>query len=302
MINLKAINIDNIKESLREVILRFPVSSFFSVLFTVIALLNKDNNKAADLLEILFFGFFGFISVALFAENNKNLAKKSYMIGGVLFAIFAGFLLYYDGGFQRGFLLFAAFLSVFIAPFLLRSNSLNLYQFCYVLSQRIIFTIIAAITLYCGLLAILLTIQSLFGLKPYGRIWLDAFIISSSLFAPFFAMYGIPKNFEDKPSELPKFLRILLANIAIPLWILYAVILYAYIAKIAFLWSLPKGVVATLIAVFVAKGITIYLIGCASNEEQSKIINWYCKNFTKIIILPILVMIIAIMRRISDYG
>lgn len=92
-----------------------------------------------------------------------------------------------------------------------------------------------------------------------------AFVVFSIIFPLLFLMF----NERRERSWLPfksKLFDVLLNYVLSPALLIYAVILYLYFIKIAVLWSLPKGAVASIVvsftaAVFILKDVRYFLPG-----------------------------------------
>lgn len=96
-----------------------------------------------------------------------------------------------------------------------------------------------------------------------------------------------------------KVFQVLLNYVLSPVLLVYAVILYMYVIKIAVLWSLPKGAVAYIVVSFVSAA--FLLKGCQPLLSR----RWYdwFYNHTSLAVLPALVLYwIGASYRIHEYG
>lgn len=103
----------------------------------------------------------------------------------------------------------------------------------------------------------------------------------------------------DKEWKPTKFLDILLNYIITPALLVYTAILYAYFVKIAVAWSLPQGLVATMVLAFAV----VAIIAKACQPLLGKRhFGWFFNNFS-LISLPALIMFwVSVLYRISAYG
>ena len=90
-----------------------------------------------------------------------------------------------------------------------------------------------------------------------------AFIVFSIIFPLLFLMFNERRERSWLPSK-SKLFDVLLNYVLSPALLIYAVILYLYFIKIAVLWSLPKGAVASIVvsftaAAFILKGCQVFL-------------------------------------------
>jgi len=116
---------------------------------------------------------------------------------------------------------------------------------------------------------------------------------------------GVPDHIEELESstDLPNGLRIFVQFILIPLVVLYLLILYAYMAKILFQWSLPQGWVTILIMVFSVLGmLAMLLVYPYQHQKENAWVRWYTKGYYVALIPLLILQYVAIFTRIGDYG
>jgi hypothetical protein len=88
-----------------------------------------------------------------------------------------------------------------------------------------------------------------------------------------------------------------------PLLLVYLVILYAYLAKITIEWSWPQGWVSGLIFGFASTGISAYLLLYPIRERvEDRWIQIAARWFWIVMVPLIVVLLLAIWRRVSEYG
>ena len=96
-----------------------------------------------------------------------------------------------------------------------------------------------------------------------------------------------------------RILEVLLNYIVTPALLIYTAILYLYMAKILFTWSLPEGGVAYLVFGFT---ITALAVKAVDQLLGKRIYNWFFDRFS-LVSLPMLVLFwIGVMRRTNEYG
>lgn len=96
-----------------------------------------------------------------------------------------------------------------------------------------------------------------------------------------------------------RILEVLLNYIVTPALLIYTAILYLYMAKILFTWSLPEGGVAYLVFGFT---ITALAVKAVDQLLGKLIYNWFFDRFS-LVSLPMLVLFwIGVMRRTNEYG
>lgn len=295
--------LDAFKKELILAVHRFPLPMICAAVFCALTLSTLPDVEKLPYLEIAFYGCFLFIALKLAAESRQWSDLRFYSIG---IPIFAGLALYVHISAEAVMVFFflapALFLSMFIAPFINKhSEAQQIWTFNYRLWTHIFITILAAVCLFLGLSAIVSSLNFLFGVEFYHDIYRDIWLIVATLFSPIAAMAGIPRRFDGSAVDFPKFVRIILCYIVIPLLLVYAAILYGYTAKIIITWALPKGGVAYLVSGFGCLGVIVYL---ASDplHETSRIIALYKRHFFKLLVIPLALLAAGIYTRIHDYG
>jgi hypothetical protein len=193
--------------------------------------------------------------------------------------------------------LYLLFLSV---PFLGRRDGFELYVIK--LFTGFIVTYFYSLILYAGLAAIVFTIDALFGAGISGRVYADLWFIVGGIFAPAYFFAGIPAyGAVYHPAEYPKFLRILLLYIVMPLLSVYTGILYVYFIKILVTRHWPAGIVSHLVLwySFISIAVIFFIYLLREKNNWSRIFSDYLPK----LILPLLVMMfIAMGIRINAYG
>jgi hypothetical protein len=107
----------------------------------------------------------------------------------------------------------------------------------------------------------------------------------------------------QRVSDYPTALRIFTQYVLIPLVVVYMIILYAYMAKIIIQWDLPKGWVGyPVIGVSLAGMLALLLVHPIRNKPESKWVVPYAKLFHWAFYPLIILISVAIVTRISDYG
>ncbi len=292
-------------ETLRAV-RRFPLPVLFSILFCITAVrgvYHYPPDHSLKTLAIAFCGCFWFIAATLFGESRGWNALRTHLLALPVFLII-GWHLWCAPAIAPvlGFLGTGIFLLLFVAPFLRQNtDDRQIWQFNYGLWSHIAFTFFAAIVLYLGIEAIILSLEFLFGFHLYANISFDVWLVVATMFSPLVAMAGIPRQFDAVATAYPRAKRIILTNIAIPLLLLYALLLYSYIAKIILTGELPKGGVAYLVSGFGCAGIVVYLASYPLHASPG-IISLFRRAFPIVLIAPLILFAVGLNARISQYG
>ena len=207
--------------------------------------------------------------------------------------------------FTRFFLyLLAGHLFVLFAPFAFTWNSPAYWNYLKNIATSIVRSAFFSGVLFLGLVLAMTAIKFLFDYdldaKRYGQL----FIICLGIVNSWIFMADFPKDIMKSTTlKYGKALEVLVSYILIPLALLYIVILYAYCIKIIVAWELPKGWVSYLVTALAFLG---FLIQVLINPVQKTLKSWSINYFYPlfyILLGPLLILLfIAISRRINDYG
>jgi len=196
-------------------------------------------------------------------------------------------------------------LLVAFSPFIARGEINGFWQFNKTLFLRFLLSVLYSGVLYLGLALALLAVDQLFNAdikgERYGQLW----FFLSGVFNTWFFLAGVPKNLDEleTTTDYPKGLKIFTQFVLLPLVAIYLLILYAYGIKIIVQWELPKGWVSWLVNAFSVFGIlSLLLIWPIRNDEGNKWISTFSRWFYRALFPLIVLLGIAIGRRVMQYG
>ncbi len=298
---------------------RFPITLVWVILgsFFYIFLLEENSSvllkKYSDVLLTLLLGVSWFIGTQFFLEQLKS--PKKWM--GLKLVVLALLFLFYwhlpDLGksdvdptyYIRFFLYFiAGHLFVLFAPFTVKWDKEAYWNYLKSVAYAIIRSAFFSGVLYLGLVLALLAIDSLFNIDIKGERYGQLFIFCLGIVNTWVYLSDFPKGIlENRTIAFNKALEVFVKYILIPLVLLYILILYAYGLKIIVQWELPQGWVSYLVTALALLG---FLVQVIINPVQKSIKSWVINHFYPwfyILLLPlILLLFVAIFRRIGDYG
>lgn len=162
-----------------------------------------------------------------------------------------------------------------------------------------------ALIIYLGLIIALVAIDNLFDITIDVELYAHIFVLIAAFFHPVYVLSNFPKSDETEPLRISysKAIRSLCIYILIPLSILYFIILYAYGFKILMSWELPRGWVSILVLGFSGIGLISYLLNYLIPDiELNKLSSLFKKYFFYILSPLVILLFVAINRRLSDYG
>lgn len=338
---IKRISLEEIKRSCQELVNRFPAALVFLSLLTLWMILHVWDKvytyseylkpepgvwfKLTDIQDGTIFYYLSIatvLSIVLKFWGEEVSNQRAVRIANVLSHLFliadACFLWFRpEGSFYTELLLaHGAFITALIIagiflPFFRERDDLSSWNLTLRMTA---FAFICPIS--CGIVAgglslLLHSFDWLFGIKINDHWYGTLTAILMLTVAGGMWMSRLPKGEEKffRTALTSKFLTGLVRYLFLPLVLGYLVVLYVYGAKILLAMELPKGGVCLLVIVL--------MIGCLSIEfllyplqrkaeiegGKSHIFERWLVRWLPIIILPLLVLMsVAIGRRISDYG
>jgi hypothetical protein len=299
---------------------RFPLACVCALLGTVVALVLLDNEDPAwgsILYNVLFAAILGFpllTTIPLVAQKRSWSTLRSFGIQILAVLALVGYAFTIPSNmphtpliylYREMLLALALVLLAMFAPYASSGQHVGFWQFNRTLFFRLLTAALFAFVLFLGLSIALAALDNLFGMdvpeKRYGELW----IAITGIFGSLFFLSGIPRDFDalEAQSDYPHGLRVFAQYILAPLVLVYLIILYAYIAKIIGQWNWPQGWVSRLIMGFSATGIfALALLYPIRERIENRWINSAVRWFWIVIIPLIIVLALAIWRRLSDYG
>ncbi|HEY8657466.1 MAG TPA: DUF4153 domain-containing protein [Hanamia sp.] len=258
-----------------------------------------------------YLGMLLFVGISIYCNRRKLKSKANALvqIAGIAIIIMYYFSLppqFMTISFTR-FLLFTLILHLLIAfiPFISNGEINGFWQYNKIIFLRFLSAALYTVVLYLGLILAVLAIDKLFNANIDSKIYLDLWIILSGIFNTWFFLSGLPANFEELElkKDYPKGLKIFTQYVLLPLISVYLVILYAYMSKIIFSAQWPIGWVSYLVIGFSIGGIfSLLLIYPVRNDENNKWILIFSRFFYFALFPLIILLFLAVKRRISDYG
>lgn len=104
-------------------------------------------------------------------------------------------------------------------------------------------------------------------------------------------------------TDYPRGLKVFVQFVLLPLTAVYLIILYLYVARITIEWTLPEGQVSYLIFSYAVIGILAYLLMYPLRDDgANRWIRRYARGFFTALAPLLVVLVVALLRRTSDYG
>ncbi|WP_069094590.1 DUF4153 domain-containing protein [Methyloligella halotolerans] len=242
-----------------------------------------------------------FVSLQLVRERYGWGWPTVFVLGPMMFvgvsALFLASPLPY---FPFSFLAYGLLLLAVAVPYLRDQDRSAFWVYAARLTLQGLFSAIGASILFLGGCAIVYSIEYLFGIDlNAGQVVQFLGKVSFYLVFPIALLAGIPSDYERLQTSYPKALRVIATYAMIPLLAIYTLILYAYMAKIAFAGQLPEGGVAYLVVGYALAGVITYLVVYPLEHGLAAL---FRKLFFPVLLAPLVLLAIAIGVRINEYG
>lgn len=199
---------------------------------------------------------------------------------------------------------------VMIAPYLHReAKQAALWLFNLRLWLAALLAALVSLAFAAGLSAIVEALNFLFGAGLNSNLHQHFWATATSLVAPLYGLALMPKQLDEgvdiashRGTLLERGVSVLVNYVAVPVILIYAVILHAYAVKILAQQALPKGQVATIVSIFAVGGTGVWLIAWPWREAGTRLLRWFMAGWFWLTLVPAALLIAGIWRRLSDYG
>jgi len=294
---------------------RFPLALIFIVSITLLLMylieFNFDNSNreiVERIIGVLTFGIPFSLCINLILEKYFiTLSVKIKLIIHliellILYIYFMFFLITYNNVSTTRLLLisFGTILCFLFIPYLDKKKNIELYVTKIItnFTTSILYSVVIGIGLSLVLLAIKLLLYTNMSSNYFNHIWVLSLVLFNGIY--FISKIPIKDTYYDI-SNFNKVFKIILIYIVMPIICIYSIVLYIYFAKIIITQVWPEGLVSYLVvsysAVFI---VSIFLTSLFI--PHNRFVKTFNKIFTKIIFPLLIMMFIAIIIRINEFG
>ena len=311
--NLTA-TLQRLAPDLGQVFTRYPVSALAAIGLWVYLMLQLANG-ASNGLEEYGLGLIGaFIAAGvghLIAEGRGLGRAANLVLAAVLAGVTAVILTYFR--FSQVFELFllpGLVLTLLVAPFLKKGAEQGaIWLFGQRMGLAALLAIVVGVAFGGGLSAIVKTVEFLLGIVWPNNIHEYIWLTATCLVGPLYGLSLVPANHAEiisiddhKDSLLERGVSVLVNYVIVPLVVIYALIIHAYAVKTAATWTLPKGEIGTITTLFAFAGTAAWLISWPWRDKGTWLLRKYARHWLWLIPVPAVLLSIAVVRRIADYG
>lgn len=299
---------------------RFPLTLISAVIGTVAAIVlveHEELSESSILYNILLSTILALplmTALKLAAERESSNSGRGWILRAIGVALLVTYAFTIPTDLPRAplFHLFRFFafgigccLLFSFLPFRHKGQGNGFWQFNRIIVFRIILAGAFAVVLFSGLGLALAALENLFGMEIPPERYFELWILILGFFVVPFILSGIPENLSelDGVADYPRSLKVFGQYVLSPIVLVYFVILFAYIAKIIITWSWPQGWVGRLILGFSATGILALFVLDPIREKMETLWIKRASRWYYLILLPLIVVLfLALWRRISEYG
>lgn len=312
---------DNLRSSIRDTAARFYYVLIFAVIGTFSLLyLNRIESGDTSYSFIVKMAMCCYLALPLMTSLRcltERMKQAPYVKEAVQLAGIAILVVYYFSLPKQVIEVPAFYIYRFLAlitcfhlmasflPFIGRNEANGFWNFNKSLFLRFLLSSLYTLVLFAGISIAIWAITELFKVTFYNKIYLDLFLLMSGIFNTWFFLSGVPADYTQLQDDkvYPKGLKIFTQYVLLPIVTIYLLILYGYLFKILFSASLPIGWVSNLILAFSVSGmLALLLVHPWQFMEENKWIRLYTRYYYFLLLPLIILMMLAIGRRISDYG
>lgn len=316
------LSLHNLWQSLRRVVLRFPVAVCLLTALTALIsylVIAQPGKSATWLLCLLVFLSGGIpisLAVSLWGEEQKSQHLR-WWAEGIALALWGGYsiLLFYtdlfpdkelpafyigNAAWGTAIILFAL-----LGSFHKEQDDLKAWHFICSSAGALLISGIVSWLMIGGAEGLVAGTGALFDFKPSEKLMVILMVLGSVMLFGMLFMALLPQGDRkhNTSADMPSLLRKVVSWLLLPLLGCYIVVLYAYGISILVHWELPKGLLSVLVSCVMIGYVLCFVL---LYPEVTKRDTWQSRLLTRwlpVIILPLLVlMTVGIVRRVVDYG
>jgi hypothetical protein len=292
---------------------RFPVSAIAAVAFASYYLVWPDHLRNGVDTRIglaLCAAFLVSLGVTLFAEARHAHRGLTLGAGVAVSAIFAALCLAGPRIELNPMLLLGGLLLfVGLAPFVRGpSDNAIFWKFNHRLWVGWAMSVLAVLVFAGGASSIAESLRYLFDVTlpedAHQRLW----VLAGGLIGPLYWLSQVPRRFDEPAVEGPQTETVsqmtaaIAKFIAVPLLLIYAVILHAYVIKLGVDGTLPKGRLGWIVSLFGIASATGALIVFPTRESGGRLVALFWRMWPWSLLLPWILLMLAVGQRIRQHG
>lgn len=299
----------------RRTLVRFPFVLLAALVAVVAGIVTIDDTAQQDaFVNALLTGQLGIpllFALAVYSEKRAWPTTRTVILQLTGIAALAGYYvalpdwLTPTAGARFAQLNVALHLLVAFFPYV-RSGELNgFWQYNKSLFLRFLTAALYSAVLYAGLAIALIAIDQLLGVNVEDETYFKLFVVVGFLFNTWFFLGGVPRDWPvlESSSDYPRGLKVFTQYILVPIVLIYLVILTIYLVKVIVTREWPSGMIGYLVSAVSAAGIfSLLLVHPIRDQEENRWIRTLSKWFYVWLLPAIVMLFLAIGKRIAQYG
>jgi hypothetical protein len=298
----------------RAVVRRFPMVMVAAVVAAAAGIAATEVGDEAPLVRVMVtaqLAFPLFFALAVAAESNRwSRGRRVLWVVAAVVALVAYGLTLPDRmrpgavtrflQFNIGLHLLAAFL-----PFARGGRHNGFWQYNRALFLRFLVAVLYSAVIYLGLTLALFALDQLLGVPMPERVYLWLLIVTLFVFNTWVFLGGVPRDVAalDLVNDYPRALKVFAQYILIPLVVTYLAILTVYLVKVVVTTEWPSGWIGYLVSSVAVVGIlALLLVWPVAGRSENRWVATYTRWFFIFMIPAIVMLLLAIAKRIGQYG
>ena len=190
-------------------------------------------------------------------------------------------------------------------PFARGGSHNGFWQYNRALFLRFLTALLYSAVVYLGLALALLALDRLLGLPIPDRSYLWLLIVTAFVFNTWVFLGGVPRDIAglESVTDYPRALKVFAQYILIPLVAIYLAILTIYLFKVIATAVWPSGWIGWMVSSVAVVGIlALLLVWPVANRTENRWVATYTRWFFIFMIPGILMLLLAVYKRIDQYG
>ena len=190
-------------------------------------------------------------------------------------------------------------------PVALAAGSNGFWQFNRILFQRALLAVLYSAVLFLGLAIALVALDRLLGISVPNRTYPRLFTTVALLFNTWFFLAGVPTDWEEleRRNEYPLPLKVFAQYLLLPLVSVYLGILLLYLGRVVVTRTWPSGWIGYLVSSVALTGtFALLLVHPVRHRPDERWVNTYARWFFVTMLPPLAMLLLAIGKRIGQYG
>jgi len=201
--------------------------------------------------------------------------------------------------------LVAVGVTFFVVSFLGRDEGNGFRQFIRSFLTRALVSFLYSVVFFASFSLAILSVEKLFDVKVEHRTYIRLWLLTVFVLFPWHLMAGLPGKLAalNRDRAWPGYLRVFAQYLLVPIVAAYAFILYAYMARIAWLRDWPRGTVAWLVTGISIVGTATWLMaGAFRDDAKARLLGAFHRAFFWLVPPLLLLHLLGLWRRVSEYG